>query len=59
MRGDIQHPSVSDQPVPAGNPLLSFHVAPDLKAAIQADGLSEVSARWQRIIDSVPDFVTS
>jgi hypothetical protein len=36
MRDDIQQPSSSDQHAPAGNPLLSFRVTPDLEAAIHA-----------------------
>ena len=36
MSDDIHELRSSDQHVPAGNPLLSFRVAPDLEAAIRA-----------------------
>jgi hypothetical protein len=52
MRDDILQPGGSHQHVPAGNPLLSFRVTPDLDAAIHvcaaARGISHTE--WSRNI---------
>ena len=50
MRSNLPQPGIVDQHASAGNPLLSFRIAPDLEAAIHAcaAALGMTHTEWAR-----------
>jgi hypothetical protein len=58
MSDDIHELISSDQHVPAGNPLLSFRVAPELEAAIRAcaAALGMTHTEWARTVLGAEQF---